>query len=213
VKKPAPKVKAPEPDSDAMEESSEEESSDEEAELDMETFDTQRLVKDEEDQKYLDSLPEIEREAILAERFEKRKAELDMKKALRESKRKEREGKSALKKKDTKTKKKATAAKKPAKKTKDAVESEESDTNGDENLAKTLAGKRESARNRDATGSKAQKNKALAALREVSIVLLDGCVCKRYPNIALPSIPFITTEAKDGHSKRIQRQRVRLWGR
>ena len=69
-----------------MEESDDDESSDEEAELDMETFDTQRLVKDEEDQKYLDSLPEFEREAILGERFEKRKAEHDMKKALRESK-------------------------------------------------------------------------------------------------------------------------------
>jgi RNA polymerase-associated protein RTF1 len=63
-----------------------EESSDEEAELDMETFDTQRLVKDEEDQTYLDALPEFEREAILGERFEKQKAEHDMKKALRESK-------------------------------------------------------------------------------------------------------------------------------
>ena len=52
----------------------------------METFDTNQLVKDEEDQKYLDSLPEIEREAILNDRFEKRKAEHDMKKALRESK-------------------------------------------------------------------------------------------------------------------------------
>ena len=62
------------------------ESSDEERELDMETFDTQALVKDEEDQKYLDSLAEFEREAILGERFEKRKAEHDMKKALRESK-------------------------------------------------------------------------------------------------------------------------------
>jgi len=54
--------------------------------LDMETFDTSRLVTDSADQKYLDSLPEIEREGILADRFEKRKAALDMKKALRESK-------------------------------------------------------------------------------------------------------------------------------
>lgn len=64
---------------------SEEESSDEERELDMETFDTQTLVKDEEDRKHLDSLPELEREAILGERFEKLKAQQDMKKALRES--------------------------------------------------------------------------------------------------------------------------------
>lgn len=61
-------------------------SSDEERELDMETFDTQTLVKDDEDRKYLDSLPELEREAILGDRFEKLKAEQDMKKALRESK-------------------------------------------------------------------------------------------------------------------------------
>ena len=65
-----------------MEESSS--SDDEEAELDE--MDMDKLVEDDEDQKYLDSLPEIEREAILAERFEKRKAEIDMKKALKESK-------------------------------------------------------------------------------------------------------------------------------
>merc|ERR1712150_224814 len=57
-----------------------------ERELDMETFDSQALVKDEEDQKYLDSLPEFERESILSERFEKLKNEQDMKKALRASK-------------------------------------------------------------------------------------------------------------------------------
>jgi RNA polymerase-associated protein RTF1 len=87
-KEPATKApaKEPEAESDAMEESDDDESSEEEAELDMETFDTQRLVKDEEDQKYLDSLPEFEREALLGERFEQRKAEHDMKKALRESK-------------------------------------------------------------------------------------------------------------------------------
>lgn len=67
-----------------MEES--DESSDDERELDMETFDTQELVQGEEDQKYLDSLPELEREAILGERFEKLKSAADMKKALRESK-------------------------------------------------------------------------------------------------------------------------------
>ena len=66
------------------EDDDDDESSEEEMELDME--DTQQLVKDEEDQKHLDSLNEIEREAILAERFDKRKAELDMKRALRESK-------------------------------------------------------------------------------------------------------------------------------
>jgi RNA polymerase-associated protein RTF1 len=44
------------------------------------------LVKGAEDKKYLDSLPELERENILAERFEKLKSEADMKKALRENK-------------------------------------------------------------------------------------------------------------------------------
>jgi RNA polymerase-associated protein RTF1 len=61
-------------------------SSEDERELDMETFDTHELVQGEEDQKYLDSLPELEREAILGERFEKLKSAADMKKALRESK-------------------------------------------------------------------------------------------------------------------------------
>jgi RNA polymerase-associated protein RTF1 len=167
--KPAPAKKAPDkkpaPDSDAMEESEDDddESSEEEAELDMETFDTQRLVKDEADQKYLDSLPEFEREAILGERFEKRKADQDMKKALRESKRKKREEKAATQK-DTKKRKAATPAKKPAKKVKEVGIAE-----GDAELAEALAEKRESGRNKDATGTKAQKTKALAALREVSI--------------------------------------------
>jgi RNA polymerase-associated protein RTF1 len=165
--KPAPAKKAPAkkpaPDSDAMEESEDDESSEEEAELDMETFDTQRLVKDEADQKYLDSLPEFEREAILGERFEKRKAEQDMKKALRESMRKKREEKAATQK-DTKKRKAATPAKKPAKKAKEAGV-----TAGDAELAEALAEKRESGRNKDAKGTKAQKTKALAALREVSI--------------------------------------------
>jgi hypothetical protein len=40
---------------------------------------------------------------------------------------------------------------------------------GDAELAEALAEKRESARNKDAKGTKAQKAKALAALREVSI--------------------------------------------
>ena len=66
--------------------SDDEDSSDEERELDMETFDTNTLVKDDEDRKYLDSLPELERENILGERFEQLKAKQDMKKALRESK-------------------------------------------------------------------------------------------------------------------------------
>lgn len=75
--------KAQEPED--MEES-DEESSEEELELDFETFDTQKLVQGDEDQKTLDALPEIEREAILGERFDKLKADQDMRKALRESK-------------------------------------------------------------------------------------------------------------------------------
>ena len=70
------------------EESSEEESSDseDEAELDVDKLDQNDLIEDEADRKYLDALPEIERESILAQRFEKKKAELDMKLALRENK-------------------------------------------------------------------------------------------------------------------------------
>jgi RNA polymerase-associated protein RTF1 len=37
--------------------------------------DPQKLVQDDNDQKYLDSLPELEREAILADRFETMKNE------------------------------------------------------------------------------------------------------------------------------------------
>lgn len=66
--------------------SEEDESSEEEYELDMETFDNNKLIKDETDRKMLDKLPELEREAILAERFEKLKADADMKKAMRDVK-------------------------------------------------------------------------------------------------------------------------------
>jgi RNA polymerase-associated protein RTF1 len=52
----------------------------------METFDTQKLMQGADDKKYLDSLPELEREGILAERFETLKSEADMKKAIRENK-------------------------------------------------------------------------------------------------------------------------------
>ena len=134
-----------------MEES--DESSDEENELDMETLDPQSLVKDEEDQKYLDSLPELDREAILGERFEKRKNEADMKKALRESKRKEREQRRAEK---GKAGKKATP--KPAAKT--AVTPKEEDS-----PSKPSASREGSTRNRDVTGSKRKVAEALANLR------------------------------------------------
>lgn len=140
-----------------VEEVDESDSSDEERELDMETLDPQSLVKDDEDQKYLDSLPEFEREAILGERFEKLKNEADMKKALRESRRKEREERKAA----DKTGKKATKSRTKAK----AKESsKKADTAGDAELAAKLSS-RESTRNRDATGKKGNVAAALAALR------------------------------------------------
>jgi hypothetical protein len=136
---------------------SDDDSSEEEMELGQST-----LIKDDEDKKYLDSLPEIEREAILAERFEQRKAELDMKQALRESKRQEREEKKALEKPSKKRKAPAAATKKATKKSK------ETDTSKDEEIAQSMSTRRSSTRDRDATGKKGSKAKALAALREVS---------------------------------------------
>lgn len=59
-------------------------SSHDETELDMSNV--KGLIKDDADKKYLDSLPELDREAILAERFENLKDEQDMKKAIREMK-------------------------------------------------------------------------------------------------------------------------------
>jgi hypothetical protein len=83
--------------------------------------------------------------------------------------RKKREEKAAKEPKDTTKKRKAAAAaKKPAKKAKEA---ETGEIEGDEALAKTLAGKRESSRNRDAKGTKANRAKALATLREVSLIV------------------------------------------
>jgi RNA polymerase-associated protein RTF1 len=144
-------------------EESDDESSEEEMELDMETLDQSQLIKDEADRKHLESLPEIEREAILAERFEQRKAQLDMKQALRESKRKEREGKKTLEQKTKKRKTAATPAKIATRKSMAA------DTSKDEEIAQALSSRRSSKRDRDATGKKESKAKALAALREVSI--------------------------------------------
>ena len=59
--------------------------SEEEQELDVETFDATKLVRNDDDRKMLESLPELEREAILADRFEKLKNAADMKRALREN--------------------------------------------------------------------------------------------------------------------------------
>jgi RNA polymerase-associated protein RTF1 len=60
--------------------------SSDEDETEFDRNNSERLIKDEADRKYLASLPEFDREAILAERFEKLKAEQDMKKAMREAK-------------------------------------------------------------------------------------------------------------------------------
>lgn len=137
-----------------MDESDDDSSSEEEFDIDMENLDQNQLIKDEEDRKYLESLNQLEREAILADRFEQRKKEHDMKVALREQKRKERE----LKRGQKATKKKTVATKKAAKK----------DTSKDEEVARRLSSRRSSTRDRDATKKKEAKNKALAALREVS---------------------------------------------
>ena len=143
-----------------MEESDDDSSSDEEFEMDMENLDHNQLIKDEEDRKKLEALPEIERESILDQRFQQRKNEHDMKKALREAKRKEREEKKALGAKDKK-RKAAGSAKKSSKKAK------EGDTSKDEEIARSMSSsRRSSTRDRDATGKKDSKAKALAALRE-----------------------------------------------
>mmetsp|Transcript_1491 Transcript_1491/g.3108 ORF Transcript_1491/g.3108 Transcript_1491/m.3108 type:complete len:996 (-) Transcript_1491:76-3063(-) len=159
-KKPAPRGRAaakkatPEPDD--MDES-DYSSSEEEFDMDMENLDQNQLIKDEEDRKHLESLSEFDREAILAQRFEQRKKEHDMKVALRETKRKERE----LKKGQKATKRKAPAsAKKASKKSKDG------DTSKDEELAASLTSRRSSTRDRDANKKKESTKKALAALRE-----------------------------------------------
>jgi RNA polymerase-associated protein RTF1 len=162
-KKNAP-VKKPELEPDDMEESDDDDSSsEEEFDMDMENLDQNQLIKDEEDRKYLESLPEIEREAILAERFEQRKNEHDMRKALREAKQKKREEKrEALGLKEAKRK---TPAKKVTKK--------KGETSKDEEIAKSLT-RRSSTRDRDATRKKDSKTKALAKLREVRTHLSLG---------------------------------------
>lgn len=171
-----------EDEDDDMEESSEESSSEEEfseddRELDMETLNEKELIEDEADQKYLDSLPEIERESILAGRFEKLKAAADMKRALKEDKRRKREKKRlAGGKKKTKSTKAKKSTKKPAEKEQskkddadvdmeDTSVNDVPDTSKDAELAAELALKRAST-NRDATGVKAKKQAALERLRK-----------------------------------------------
>jgi len=138
---------------DDMEES-DDESSEEEFDMDMENLDLNQLIKGEEDRKYLESLPEIEREAILAERFEERKNAFDMKRALRETRKKKRE-------------EEGRALGPKGKKQKASKKSKEGDTSKDEELAQSLSSsRRSSTRDRDATKKKDSKAKALAALRE-----------------------------------------------
>eukprot|EP00985_Skeletonema_marinoi_P029069 scaffold26636_cov77-Skeletonema_marinoi.AAC.1 len=166
-----------------MSSDSDSDSSEEELELDFETFDTQKLVQNDDDKKYLDSLPELEREAILAERFDELKKQADIKKALRENKRRDREAKKAAeggqKKKKTPAKKKAAAAKSkkaPPKKKQKVVDEEEEedlseeeeaiDTSADAQLAASLSGKRVSARNLVKKGKQFKKQAALAKIRE-----------------------------------------------
>ena len=53
--------------------------------FDPDNLDPSFLVTDEDDQRYLESLPELQREAILGERFEKLKSSVDMNRALKEA--------------------------------------------------------------------------------------------------------------------------------
>ena len=151
----AAKKAVPEPD--GMDESDDDSSSEEEFDMDMENLDQNQLIKDEEDRKYLESLPEMKREEILAERFEQRKAQHDMKKALRETKRQEREAK----------KQKAAATTKKATK-----KSKAEDTSRDKEIAKSLT-RRSSTRDRNAAKKNDKKKTALERLREVRIHMTD----------------------------------------
>ena len=67
-------------------EDEEEEEDDNLEDIDLDNFDQSILVKDKADQEYLDSLNEMEREKILADRFEEKKREIALRKALNESK-------------------------------------------------------------------------------------------------------------------------------
>ena len=196
----------PAPADDDMEESSEDDDDDEEEaigdaevddddeeedddldedieELDMETFDTTRLIKDEADRKRLEKMPEFEREAELADRFEKLKNELDMKRALQQDKRRVREEKEQAKKaaaaaaaaagkgkgkKGAAAKGKATrASARSTTKAKAKTKKQKAQEEADAALAASMSTTRESSkRNKDASGSKGKKAAALKSLRE-----------------------------------------------
>jgi len=80
------KFKDPKDQGGSKEKDDSKSSSDDEPKWDMEQFDERELVRGDEDQRYLDSLSEFQRESILADRFEKLKNEIDMKKALNANK-------------------------------------------------------------------------------------------------------------------------------
>ena len=153
-------------------------SSDDDEELDVDKMDPSELIKDEEDQKYLLSLPEFEREAILGERFEKLKNERDMKKALKDAKRQERERKEKerapkpgrQKKSPAGRKKKETIAVAKTAKTKGrgkaAIEKQPNISDEEMEGEEEPIDRRELlSRNRD--GAKGKKAAARAAIREV----------------------------------------------
>lgn len=153
-------------------------SSDDDEELDVDKMDPSELIKGEEDQKYLLSLPEFEREAILGERFEKLKNERDMKKALKDAKRQERERKEKEKAPKTGRQKKAPAGRKKKEtiavaktaKTKGrgkaAIEKQPKTSDEEMEDEEDPIDRRELlSRNRD--GAKGKKAAARAAIREV----------------------------------------------
>ena len=73
---------------DELSSSSEEEANDddEDEDIDFDNADPSMLVKGKKDQEHLDSLTEMEREKILADRFEEKKREATLRKALSDSK-------------------------------------------------------------------------------------------------------------------------------
>lgn len=103
----------------------------EEEEMDIDKFDTSQLITSKEDQKYLDSLQEFEREAILGQRFEKKKAEADMRRAMKVAKQQEREKRKSSSK--SSTPKKAETPKE-IKKEPETIKVEEKDESEEEEL-------------------------------------------------------------------------------
>ena len=179
-----PKVK-PAPADDDMEESSEDDDNDNNEnigddeidpddyedeiieELDMETFDTAKLIRSEADRKKLEAMPEFEREAELAERFDRLKNELDMKRALQQDKRRKREQAEATKAAQAKGKKGAKTTAKGGRATRASARTrKKQEEAADADLAASLSTtqRKSSKRNKDATGAKGKKATARANL-------------------------------------------------